>query len=370
MRGCFLTYVDKGECQLSGVHRKIKAQIKAFNEAGLNCSELALPSIKSRFLLRVLYRLPWCNVHPVWKYSEELGTADYLYMRRPFVMTCFMRHTLEEVRRHNTKVKIVVEIPTYPYDLEYGPYKTKSLFLLNDKYNRNRMKGIIDYYATLTDDKKIFGVDTIRIDNGIDLDAIPARTPVKREDNTIHLCAVAMFSFWHGYERILNGLADYYQRGEAQKIIIHFVGDGTELPRYKEIVARRKLEDHVVFHGFLSGEALTNIYNLSHIALECFAAYKKRINNSQSLKSREAVARGIPMVTGCPIDIFKKDVFPYYLEFPNDPSVIDFQKIIDFYHEIYDHETEEEVIAKIRKYAYETVDMRHCMRNVIEYFGQ
>lgn len=98
--------------------------------------------------------------------------------------------------------------------------------------------------------------------------------------------------------------------------------------------------------------------------------YKKGLNFSCDLKSREAVARGIPMVTGCPIDIFTNKNYKYYLEFPNNSSELDIQKIIDFYDKIYTEETGKAVIDNIRDYAFQTVDMKKCMYNLIKYFGK
>ena len=97
--------------------------------------------------------------------------------------------------------------------------------------------------------------------------------------------------------------------------------------------------------------------------------YKKGLNFSCDLKSREAVARGIPMVTGCPIDIFTSQNYKYYLEFPTNSSELDIQKIVDFYDKIYREENGKAVIENIRNYAFQTIDMKKCMNNLITYFS-
>ncbi len=96
--------------------------------------------------------------------------------------------------------------------------------------------------------------------------------------------------------------------------------------------------------------------------------YKIGLNLSCALKTREAVARGIPMITGCLTDIFTEQDYKYYLEFPNDDSELDIQKIVDFYDKIYTEENGEDVVKNIRKYAFETIDMAKCMQNVIRFF--
>lgn len=367
MRGYFLTYGQSIKNDNSGISRKIRSQIKTFNESGLNCSELVIPISKNRFL-SILYRIPFCNVLPIWKYVPEFSNADYLYMRRPFVMTVFMRKLLKKIRKKNLNIKIVIEIPSFPYDKEYDSYKFKWLILWNDRYNRKRMKGLVDYYATLSDDKTLFGLPTIKIKNGIDIEAIEPKKSLCTNDNTFHICAVAMFKEWHGYERFLYGLSSYYKNGGTRNIVCHFVGEGSELAKYKKIVLENSLDKYVVFHGFMSGDELQNIYDISDLALGVFGMYKKNNSLSCDLKSREALARGIPMVTGCMTDVFLTGEFKYYLEFPNDDSILDIQRIIDFRDTIYSEESGEMIIKHIRNYAYATVDMKKCMQSVIQYF--
>lgn len=365
MKGVFVLFGKSAEQDRSGIGLKVRNQIKIFNEAGLNCEQLVLP-ITNSGLMSVMYRLPFFNVYPVWKYMDEFDMVDYLYMRRPFVMNYHMRRVLKKIREKNPSVKIIVEIPTYPYDDEYGSYKAKWLLIAKDKYNRNKMNGIIDRFAILTDEKEIFAVETIKISNGIDVNGIKPRIPVVKEDNTIHVCAVAMFKEWHGYERIIEGIKLYYNSGGQRKFIFHFVGEGSELPIYINMVKDYSLEDYFVFHGFLEGNQLEEIYNLCSLSIGTFGMYKKNIHLSCDLKSREAVARGLPMITGCQTDIFIEGEYKYYLEFPNDSSIIDIQKIVDFYDNIYD-KPEIEIVNEIREYAYKKISMEKCMGNVIDY---
>lgn len=367
MKGYFFLYGKSAEADRSGIGLKVRNQIKTFNQAGLNCKEWVFTISRSR-LLPILYRLPFFNAYPVWEYKTEFSDADYIYMRRPFVMNGYMRKVLKKIRDNNPKIKIIVEIPTYPYDDEYATYKLKKMLIIKDKYNRTRMRGIIDYYAILTNEKEIFGVPTIKIFNGIDVDSTLPRVPQKVENNTIHMCAVAMFKEWHGYERLIEGLNQYYTLGGKTNIICHFVGEGSELKFYKKLVSQYSLQQHVIFHGFLEGKELDEIYNMSSISLGSFGMYKKNLDFSCDLKSREAIARGIPMVTGCPTDIFCKEKFQYYLEFPNDSSILNIGKIIDFHRKIYEKK-EEVVIREIRNYAKKTIDMSISMQNIISFIS-
>lgn len=345
---------------------KIRNQINAFNEAGLCCNEIVLPRESSKWNSIKSY-LPFSNVYPRWTYKEEYDNADFLYMRRPYVMTSAMRRVLRKARKRNPKIKIIIEIPTYPYDQEYQYDKLVFMILAKDRYNRRRMNGIVDYYAVLEDTNTVFGLPAIKIVNGINVDEIHKRVPRETNPEEIHLCAVASFRQWHGYDRVIEGMKDYYHNGGERNIICHFVGDGDETEVYRKMMNQYGLDDHFVFHGYLEGKALDEVYNECTLSLGVFGMYRKGLNLSSDLKSRDAVARGIPSITGCRTDIFVKDRFPYFLEFPNDPSPVDFKEIIEFHDRIY-KDGQEKVISAIRAYAGKTVDMQAAMKNVIDFY--
>ena len=366
MKGCYILIGTASADDHTGIGLKIRNQIKAFNDAGLNFEEYVLPVSKSK-LLALEYRLPFANANPVWSCPDLFKKVDCIYMRRPFVMNWAMRKVFREIKQANPQVKIVVEIPTYPYDAEYNTYKIKSMLIVKDKYNRVRMDGLVDRFAVLSGEKEVFGIPTVRIVNGIDVDAVEVRRPIHLDDGSLHICAVAAFKEWHGYERIIEGVKDYYSGGGTRNLVFHFAGEGSALPGYRQLVSEYGLEDHFIFHGYIEGQALDDIYNQCTLALGSFGMYKIGINLACNLKSREAVARGIPMVTGCPTDIYVKEKYRYFMEFPNDPSSVDIQRVIDFNDEIY-KEDEETVINTIRQYAYDNISMDTAMKDVIDFF--
>ena len=95
MKGYFVLVKTHASEDHSGVGLKVRNQIDALNQAGLNCGEVVLPVSDSRFL-SIQYRLPFANAYPVWERRPEFYQADYLYMRRPFVMNVHMRRVLSD----------------------------------------------------------------------------------------------------------------------------------------------------------------------------------------------------------------------------------------------------------------------------------
>ena len=107
---------------------------------------------------------------------------------------------------------------------------------------------------------------TLKVVNGTDVNSIAPIQP-RKDDGEIHLLAVALFKKHHGYERIINGMNEYYKNGGKRIIKLYMVGDGPEIPMYEKIVKEYNLEDKVIFCGILEGAELDEIYNKCDIGL-------------------------------------------------------------------------------------------------------
>lgn len=365
MKGLFLVYGNIDD-QTLGINKKIWAQINNFNRQGLECKPYVLnPGIRSGY--KILYRMPFANMTPVWQYDKIYEGLDFLYFRRPFQMSVFMRKVLSQIKKNNPGIKIILELPTYPYDSEVKERIVNYPLYIKDKYNRKKLLGLVDKIATLTDDKKIWNIETLKIANGLDITKYPPKGYTV-ETGDIHLLAVAVFKLWHGYERIIQGLKNYYSTHSERKVYLHMVGDGDELTKYKKLVKEYNLEDSVIFYGFLQGEELAHIYDQCDIAISSLGMYKINLFTSSALKSREYLIKGMPIVSGVKIDIFEKNPnYKYYLEFPNDNSYINIEKIILFYDSIYKDNNKDEIIGSIRTFAEKNISIESAMKEVVDY---
>ena len=365
MRGLFVIY-NEIEDETQGINRKICAQIKNFNENGLKCKPYVLESRVGKGY-KVRYRLPFANMTPVWKYNKIFEKVDFIYFRRPFQMSLAMRRVLRRIKDSNPNIKIILELPTYPYDKEITERAVNYPLYLKDLYNRKRLKGLVDRIATLTDDKKIWGIDTLRISNGVDLSKFDKKSYTDETDE-IHLIAVAVFAIWHGYERIIEGLKDYYLKKPDRKVYLHLVGDCSETAKYKNLVDQFGLQEYIKFYGFLKGEELSKIYDKCDIAVSSLGAHKIDISVLCALKSREYVAKGMPVISGVKIDLFMDEPdYKYFLEFPSDDTNIDISKIVTFYDSIYKEESKESIINSIRSFAERKISIESAMREVVDY---
>lgn len=203
-----------------------------------------------------------------------------------------------------------------------------------------------------------FNKPHITIGNGIDVKSVKVRKPPSFTGKELRLLCVASVGPWHGLDRMLKGLALY--KGKA-KIQLYVAGDGgKELQKLKTLVKDLMLEDNVVFTGFMSGSALDDLFNLSHIAIGTLGMHRKKMKEGSILKAREYCARGIPFLYDCSDADFPYD-FPYILKVPADESPIDVEEIIQFAGKVY---SDPEHYLRMRAYAEKKLDWSVKMKRL------
>ena len=121
-------------------------------------------------------------------------------------------------------IHVDIEIPTYPYDQEYVLSKRK-IQLLIDKCFRQQLAKHLDQIITFSNYKTIFGTSTLHISYGIDLNDIPVKQEANNTSQEIHLIGVAEIHYWHGFDRLLKGLANYYIHSPQYIVYLHIIGD-------------------------------------------------------------------------------------------------------------------------------------------------
>lgn len=227
-------------------------------------------------------------------------------------------------------IPVILEIPTYPYDHEYASWKARLSFLPHRLF-RGLFCKYVNRIVTFSNDQSIFGVPTICISNGIDFSRIPLRTKMHDLAKELHLVAVAEIHFWHGYDRLIEGLHLYYQNRPKYKVFFHLAGllsGKREQHEVADAVTRYHLEDYVQLYGPLHGEALEQLFDKGDFAIGSLGRHRSGITHIKTLKNREYAARGFAFAYSECDDDF--DTMPYVLKVPADESPIDIQQVIDF----------------------------------------
>lgn len=261
---------------------------------------------------------------------------------------------------------VIVEIPTSNFRSEYLKSGIKGWYeILNFSIYGPRILSLADMIVSIGNFSPVLrGMEnkTLVITNGIGEDILKkplVHSPQKSE--TFNLIGVANVSFWHGYDRIIKGLANYYKKDPEKKVYFHVVGDGPELPKLKRLTRKLNVEDFVVFHGVKIGKDLDELFDICHVAVGSLGNHRKRMFVESALKNREYCARGIPFVISSTDPDFPQS-FKYVFRVPADESPIDIDAIVTFYESI----KNENYILEMRKYAEEHLAWSVKLKPMVE----
>ena len=318
---------------------------------------------------RIFCRLPfgYPPEDPLSQYHKKFDGIDFIYIRR-YAMSFKRLLTIRKIRKRNPNAKILYEIPTYPFKKELTKRWINYPFWWKEQAYMPILHQYIDRIVTISKDEVLFGIPTIQMVNGIDLSSIRPIRPVS-EDAAIHIAAVAAFTCWHGYDRLIQGLGEYYASGGERPIVLHLVGDGPFTTEFAILAKRHRISDKVIIHGYKTGTELDEIYDHCHLGVISLATQDKDIYIHSTLKGREYLAKGLPTIATGMTDVFIGTNYPYNLELPTNTRKIDIQSIISFYDSIYSRKTRQQVIAEIRAFAECHIDMKITMAPVIRYLS-
>ena len=264
----------------------------------------------------------------IYKYAKNNG-INFVYIRSNHNASPFTVRMVKKMK--NAGMKVVMEIPTYPYDQEYVG-KAMQRQLIQDKMFRHTLASQLDGIVTFSDYDIIFGQKTIRISNGIDFNSIQVKKKFKDTTHELNLIGVAEIHRWHGFDRLIKGLADYYSTNPEYKVYFHIVGyfySPTEKNEITNIIQQQHLEEYVIVYGKQHGRELDAIFEKCDFGIGSLGRHRVGIDKIKTLKNREYAARGIPFIYSETDSDF--DNKAYVLKAPADESPIDITQIINFY---------------------------------------
>ena len=196
---------------------------------------------------------------------------------------------------------------------------------------RSRMARYVDRIVTFSDDTEIFGRPTIRISNGIDFGSIPLKTRGHGDHHNIRLLAVANIHFWHGLDRVIEGLREYYAAPHQCIVRLRIAGDGVEtlIAEYRRRIDAYSLTEYAEVIGPRSGAALDAEFEWCDMGIASLGRHRNGITGIKTLKNREYAARGIPFVYSERDSDF--DGMGYVMKAPADDTPLDIAALVRFY---------------------------------------
>lgn len=296
-----------------GVRKKVYSMMRYFERNGINSK---------------LCEYEWRRGFPT---MEVTADTDILYFRHlvPTVKIVLKLFGLKKSK----PIKIIMEVPTYPFEGEQVPNRSIKK-RISEFAGKKMFRFVVDKIVIIGSGekiKKLYGVSVIHANNGVCFEEVPISKCLEK-DNQLDLIAVSSCFFWHGYDRLIRGMHEYYSGIYDIKVNFHIVGDGECLAEYEELAEEKGLLDtHVFTYGNLEGEKLDKLYDKADIAIDCLACHRKKVSYVSALKVREYAAKGLPIITATRMDIYNDNTKKYIMELASDESNIDIRSILEFY---------------------------------------
>lgn len=327
----------------NGISKKISYQVNALKQCGNEVHLCYMDEVGTKkrmidenvianygcgFLSKILKRI---NFSAISRYVKD-NHINIVYIRSNHNANPFTIRMVKQMKKYGAKV--VMEIPTYPYDSEYEAQgMSKQIF--QDRLFRNHLAKQLEAIVTFSDYEQIFGQRTIRISNGIDFDSVKMKNTINDTSKELNLIGVAEIHEWHGFDRLVKGLADYYSKSQNYIVRFHVVGYffSAEIENeFKKIVIDNHMEDFVILYGKKHGKKLDCLFEKCDFGIGSLGRHRVGIDKIKTLKNREYAARGIPFIYSETDSDF--DTRPYVLKAPADETPIDINNIVSFYHSI------------------------------------
>ena len=341
-----LFLIFHGFDEANGISKKIRYQVKALRECGANvrvCYYDIAPNGHRQWLVNeeVIADLGKGEIakikkrvyfKPIYEYAQN-ESIDLVYIRSFHNANPFTIHLIKQLKTMGARV--IMEIPTYPYDQEYVTPGMK-VYLTIDRHFRHKLARELDAIITFSDKEKIFGVPTIRISNGIDFDAIPLKQRINDTSHELHLIGVAEVHYWHGFDRLIQGLAEYYLQEQSYKVFYHIVGQLSGERERQEIIPaiyNNGLTPYVILHGARYGKELDELFEQADLGIGSLGRHRSGIDKIKVLKNREYAARGLAFTYSETDEDF--DNMPYVWKVPANETSMDIQKLIEFHQSIH-----------------------------------
>lgn len=356
-----------------GVTKKLLGQYKAFGNLGYDTYHLCFKDEKGVLIhgddVTVLVNK---KAKMYFTYIKLFGLAhkvcrendiDMCYIRYPLADFAFMKM----LKKLQKICKVVVELPTYPYDEENKNVSFITRFIFKqDLKNRYKLKNYVDLIADIGDRESIYGIKCVNIFNSVDVSAIKFCKKTVRTSDELRFISVALIRKDHRFDRLILGLKDYYENKGDNKPNVYFdiVGNCTsdEKDKLVDLVNVNSLNKYVTFYGVKTGQELDCLFDNADLAISTFNALRDIVGKTSVLKTREYCARGIPFVSSLYDLAFPEDIdFCKIVESSENP--IDVGELVDFADYVKSHP---EIHDRMRHFAEENLTWEKQLKKVLD----
>ena len=287
-------YISDGNLH-SGVSRKVNSEVNALKtlDTDITLFETCITKKENNLPVYLGFLKPLAIVARGFEIRRDLrhcinslDDQDILYIRSGvlplpvYPINFFKRFRLcKIVSEHQT-----IEIDGALQGKRYLDYLNEVAF---GRFIREQFDGVVG----VTDEIKRHQIRRVKnrsipnliMGNGFDVQSVVMREVPQYCGDNLQILCVASIGRWHGFDRLLRGLAAYSGR---PKVILHIAGDGAERPHLQKLAGDLGITDRVVFHGFTTGKALDVLFDQCHIAVGALSS-RIGLKEASILKARE-----------------------------------------------------------------------------------
>lgn len=305
--------------------------------------------------------------------KKEYNNTDFFYIRYPGASYRFLKLVkkfghkvvlehqsleLDEIKSIMKENLIGFKPSKFLSWIQYSAWPFYNEKYFGHKINKN-IRASVAVTNEIADFQRKKGSKTVfTITNGITVKNYTLRQPegFNNELNLLFLKGSSGYSPWNGFERLVDSIDQYNSlKTNITKIKLFVFGHHTE----GEIPKR----DYIVEGGYITGEELDIVFNKMHLGVSGIQVYLKNFKEGTSLKIREYVARGLPFFYAYTDPDLNEESKKFAIEFPNDDSLIDMEKVIEFARKALE---DKELPLKMRKYAEEHLDYEVKMKKLYQ----
>lgn len=354
----YIARIDEEYSLDLGVAKKINGQINAFKDLKCNVDYLRIKNKKivlnNVILDKIKYRkFAYRNFYNCLKRLDK--RFDFAYLRYTKADMFFFR-TVKLLYKKG--IKVIIEIPTYPYLVEVNNKSVLGkLEIALDNIITGKLKRYVHRICTTSKENYIFGIETIKINNGININSIPVKKKSCHDKSIINMIGIGNLARWHGYDRIIKGLANYYKENNSINIQFFIVGEGRERVNLESLTAELNIKNYVHFLGSKTGKELDDIFDEMDLGISSLALFRAG-GGHDPIKSKEFLGRGLPILLAYDDKLIDMSLEYVFLAEESE-SAIDISEVVERYKCINSSSID------IRNYAYEHLSWNKQMIKVI-----
>lgn len=349
-----ILYFDLKKTEFLGVQKKIFNQVSALRRLGHEvdlayCNEdkfiIENPEKTEEFKIKRGLTHYRGSIQKTLEQLTKNKAYDMAYLRFPGSIDLSILQTFKHLKQNG--LKVILEMPTYPVGgelmgrlnqlkeqkklIDLGFY---SFVYAVHRVCSRQLHKYVNRIVTYVPYESIWKTKTIILDNGVNALECPPVQKISRSDHKVILLGVAVVSSWHGYDRVIEGLHEYYEdEAGIQDVVFKIVGNSPLVKELKDKVKGYGLEHVVEFHGSLTGEKLYEAYCNADIGVSSLGMHRINVLSGSPLKTKEFCSYGLPFILGYKEKLIDEN-FPFALMIPADESPLKIEDVIRFYEKV------------------------------------